>query len=116
MFDEYEFTLRELREWKGATQKQIASMLGVSQPQYAQMELGKRKPNIDQFYCLANLYRCSIEFVYHAYKRQKIMFYYPDHQIEYSMRHSYSLDTALLVLGMDGKQRTSVTGGVVNAV
>lgn len=90
--DSLVFTLEELRTCKAMTQREVAQKLGISQGHYADMEKGRRKPNIDNMHTLAILYGTSMDFIYHSFYRRKVVFNLPDHGLEYGMRKSQGAD------------------------
>jgi transcriptional regulator with XRE-family HTH domain len=90
------FTLRELRESKGINQTRLAEVLEISQSMYAAVEAGQRKPTIDTLFRLASLYGTSMDFVYHAYYRQHIIWNQPEHELKYALRRTHDLDARYL--------------------
>lgn len=55
--------LRELREDADLTQRQLASMLGLTQPQYFRYEQGYRDLPTDILIRLADLYKTSTDYI-----------------------------------------------------
>ena len=55
--------LRELREDSDLTQRQIASILGLTQPQYFRYEQGYRDLPTDILIRLADLYKTSADYI-----------------------------------------------------
>lgn len=53
--------LKNIRLDAGYTQKQIADILGCSQPSYQQYENGKRKPGADLLYEICKILKCSAD-------------------------------------------------------
>lgn len=53
--------LRTLREQRGITQKQLADELGFSQVYLANLELGKKKPNVELLLKLSVLFSVSVD-------------------------------------------------------
>lgn len=47
--------LAEIRKRKGMTQSQVAERMGVEQPTYQRWEAGKREPNFQQLFALAEV-------------------------------------------------------------
>jgi transcriptional regulator with XRE-family HTH domain len=86
------FSLRDLRVSKGVSQTQLAGVLKVSKSLYHAIEHGQRKPSLDTAYRLAVIYGCSMDFIYHAFYRQHYIWYYPEADLEYSMREAKAAD------------------------
>ena len=59
----YAERIRELREDKDLTQRQIADMLGVAQTTYSQYELSKRSMPIDYLIALCRYYNVSADYI-----------------------------------------------------
>ena len=55
--------LRELREDSDLTQRQLASFLGLTQPQYFRYEQGYRDLPTDILIRLADLYNTSTDYI-----------------------------------------------------
>ena len=55
--------LKELRDKKGLSQKDIAKMINVSQRAYSFYETGNREPKIDTLIKLADIYGMSLDIV-----------------------------------------------------
>lgn len=55
--------LRELREDSDMTQRQLATILGLTQPQYFRYEQGYRDLPTDILIHLANLYKTSTDYI-----------------------------------------------------
>ena len=55
--------LKDLREDKDLTQKEIASLLKIDQRQYSNYEQGKRGLSVYQLKFLANYYETSIDYI-----------------------------------------------------
>lgn len=55
--------LRDMREDFDKTQKEIALLLGTTQPQYARYEAGERELPIHHFSTLARYYNVSIDYL-----------------------------------------------------
>ena len=55
--------IRELREDHDLTQRQIAAMLNITQPQYFRYEQGYRDIPTDILITLANLYKTSTDYI-----------------------------------------------------
>jgi len=53
--------LRTLREQRGITQQQLADELGFSQVYLANLELGKKKPNVELLLKLSVLFGVSVD-------------------------------------------------------
>ena len=57
----YNLRLRELRENRGLSQRQVAERLNVSPGAVARWELGDNKPTMDNLLALAALLECSTD-------------------------------------------------------
>ncbi len=57
----YNLRLRELRERRGLSQRQVAERLSVSPGAVARWELGDNKPTMDNLLALAALLECSTD-------------------------------------------------------
>jgi putative transcriptional regulator len=90
------FSLRDLRAAKGASQAQLAKVLKISKALYHAIEHGQRKPGLDTAYKLAVIYGCSMDFIYHAFYRQHYIWYFPEADLEYSMREAKAMDIQYL--------------------
>lgn len=55
--------LRELREDSDLTQRQLAAILGLTQPQYFRYEQGYRDLPTDILIRLADLYKTSTDYI-----------------------------------------------------
>ena len=55
--------LKDLREDYDLTQKEIASILNVSQVAYSYYELGKREIDINSLIKLAKFYNTSVDYI-----------------------------------------------------
>lgn len=55
--------LRELREDHDLSQRKLASLLGLTQPQYNRYEQGYRDPPTDVLIRLADLYNTSTDYI-----------------------------------------------------
>ena len=55
--------IRDLREDHDKTQKEIADILGTTQPQYARYESGERELPMHHFICLAKYYNISLDYL-----------------------------------------------------
>lgn len=55
--------LKEIREDKDLTQKDVAISLGIKQQQYSEYEIGKRLIPINYLYELAEYYNTSIDYL-----------------------------------------------------
>lgn len=60
--------LKEERKKHGLTQQQVADYLNMSRGAYAQYETGKNTPPLDTMVKLADLYKCSIDYLIGRYK------------------------------------------------
>ena len=55
--------LKELREEKNLTQKELADKVLVSQAAIARWEEGKRSPNLDALILIANFFDVSLDYL-----------------------------------------------------
>ena len=63
--------LREIREDKDLTQKELASILKISQQQYNKYELGINSIPIEKLNILANYYETSIDYLINRTNEKK---------------------------------------------
>ena len=63
MINNYYPRIRDLREDKDLTQKQIADMLGMKQPQYFRYENGYRDIPTDILIKLADFYNVTTDYI-----------------------------------------------------
>jgi transcriptional regulator with XRE-family HTH domain len=63
--------LREIREDKDLTQKELASILKISQQQYNKYELGINTIPIEKLNILANNYETSIDYLINRTNEKK---------------------------------------------
>lgn len=59
----YDQRLRELRNEKGVTQKEVAAYLGLTTKAYCFYELGKREPSIGTLIKLCDYYNTTADFI-----------------------------------------------------
>ncbi|MGN0562485.1 MAG: helix-turn-helix domain-containing protein [Candidatus Fimenecus sp.] len=59
--------IKMLRKQNGYTQQQVATAIHVSRSAYSQYEMGLKQPTIDTLYQLADLYKCSIDYLVGRY-------------------------------------------------
>ncbi len=59
--------LKQEREKAGLTQKQVAEQINVTRAAYTQYETDKCSPSLDILVKLADLYKCSIDFLVGRY-------------------------------------------------
>ena len=59
----YSKRIRELREDRDLTQKEIADLLKVGQRTYCDYELGKTRIPVDSLIVLARLYNVSMDYI-----------------------------------------------------
>lgn len=57
------YRLKEIREDKDLTQKEVSKLLNVSQVAYSYYEIGKRQVPIDLIIKLANYYDTSVDYL-----------------------------------------------------
>ena len=55
--------LKELRQEKNLTQKQLANELAVTIPTLSHWECGYQEPNISQLIMLANYFEVSVDYL-----------------------------------------------------
>ena len=58
-----EMKLRELREQKGVTQKEVATAVGCTSTVYSRYERGEREPDISTLCSLADFFNVSIDSI-----------------------------------------------------
>jgi transcriptional regulator with XRE-family HTH domain len=90
------YSLRDLRRAKGLSQSEIARVLEISKSQYHSIENGKRKPSADVIYKLSLIYKTSMDFIYHAFHRQYVIWHFPDRDLAYAMREAKQIDVEYL--------------------
>ena len=56
--------LRLLRSEKGVSQKQVASVLGITEDGYQNYEVGRRKPNFDIIPSIADFFDVSTDYLF----------------------------------------------------
>lgn len=55
--------LKELRESKGLTQKEVAEIIGYSEISYGRYENGKREPDISTLCKLAEYFNVTVDYL-----------------------------------------------------
>ena len=65
------YRIRELREDKGLTQKQIGELLNMSQTGYNQYEIGKNDIPTKILIQLADLYNTSVDYLLERTKKKE---------------------------------------------
>ena len=55
--------LKELRESRGLTQKEVAEIIGYSEISYARYENGKREPDISSLCKLAEYFNVTVDYL-----------------------------------------------------
>ena len=55
--------LKEIRESKGLTQKEVAEIIGYSEIFYARYENGKREPDISTLCKLAEYFNVTVDYL-----------------------------------------------------
>ena len=63
--------LRELREQKGVTQKEVANAVGCTPTVYSRYEREEREPDIATLCSLADYFRVSVDYVIGYSNKQK---------------------------------------------
>ena len=66
-----EMKLRELREQKGVTQKEVASAVGCTPTVYSRYERGEREPDISTLCILADYFEVSTDTLIGYIKKNK---------------------------------------------
>lgn len=64
--------LRDLREDNGITQKELSTILHITQVAYSYYEIGKRSIPIDILIKLADYYNVSIDYIYYRTNEKNI--------------------------------------------
>lgn len=59
----FQNNLIELRKLHHLTQRQVAAVLGISQPSYIRYENGKAEPSLEALVKLADLFDVSIDYL-----------------------------------------------------
>lgn len=67
-----EMKLRELREQKGVTQKEVANAIGCTATVYSRYEREDREPDISTLCSLADYFEVSTDILIGYIKKQKI--------------------------------------------
>ena len=67
-----EMKLRELREQKGVTQKEVATAVGCTPTVYSRYERGEREPDISTLCSLADYFEVSTDILIGYIKKHKI--------------------------------------------
>ena len=67
-----EMKLRELREQKGVTQKEVANAIGCTATVYSRYERGEREPDISTLCSLADYFEVSTDTLIGYINKQKI--------------------------------------------
>ena len=55
--------LKDMREDRDLSQKEVADILGILQSDYSKYELGKHSMGIDKYIKLAKFYNVSIDYI-----------------------------------------------------
>ena len=55
--------IRDLREDKDLTQKEVSEILGITQSDYSKYELGKHMMGIDKYIILAEYYNVTLDYI-----------------------------------------------------
>ena len=66
-----EMKLRELREQKGVTQKEVADAIGCTATVYSRYERGEREPDISTLCSLADYFEVSTDVLIGYIKKSK---------------------------------------------
>ena len=67
-----EMKLRELREQKGVTQKEVATAVGCTPTVYSRYERGEREPDISTLCSLADYFEVSTDILIGHIKKHEI--------------------------------------------
>ncbi len=67
-----EMKLRELREQKSVTQREVANAIGCTAAVYSRYERGEREPDISTLCSLADYFRVSIDSIIGYTNKQNI--------------------------------------------
>ena len=67
-----EMKLRELREQKGVTQKEVADAIGCTATVYSRYERGEREPDISMLCSLADYFEVSTDILIGHIKKHEI--------------------------------------------
>ena len=67
-----EMKLRELREQKGVTQKEVADAIGCTATVYSRYERGEREPDISMLCSLADYFEVSTDTLIGYINKQKL--------------------------------------------
>lgn len=59
--------IKRLRKESGLTQQQVADKVNVSRSAYSQYEMGLKQPTIDTLVKIADLYKCSLDYLVGRY-------------------------------------------------
>ena len=54
---------KQLRQERGETQQEVANLLGISRGAYANIENGKRKPDFETIFALADHFEVSVDYL-----------------------------------------------------
>ena len=57
------YRIRELREDRDLTQREIAQAIGTTQQQYSKIEMGKSDIGAEKLILLAKLYNVSVDYI-----------------------------------------------------
>lgn len=60
---EFAKKLKQLREWKGWSQEELAKRLGVSRSKIGNYEQGTREPDFESLEAIADVFNCSLSFL-----------------------------------------------------
>lgn len=64
--------IKELREEKGRTQTNVATLLGIDQSYYSKLEKGKHDISIETLIKIAELYNVSIDYIVERTNKKEI--------------------------------------------
>lgn len=66
--------IKELRKEKKATQQEIANLLGITRGAYANIENGRREPDIETLIKLADYFHVSVDYLLDRYEIPRLKF------------------------------------------
>ena len=69
----YELKLRELRENKNGTQRELAKYLNITRSAYSGYELGTRQMNYETLFLLADYFSVSIDYLLGRYETDSML-------------------------------------------
>jgi len=61
--DSFSIRLKELRQNKGVTQKEVSNVIGITDRAYYDFERGKSKPAFDTLRAIAEYFNVSVDYL-----------------------------------------------------